>query len=571
MSRFALLLIMILGPTLVQAQPAAAPDQQPLVRALKDELTRSMKLSLPRMSKPYYLAYSVVDIDQGSIVGEFGGLVRRQRSRGRHLRVDLRVGDPSFDNSNFLAGYGHLRPTRLVQEDDYAALRRQIWLATDRAYKQAVDLLEKKRAARASRQRDPDDVGDFSKAPTTRVTSRATGSPPDLTRLSKLARQLSALFWEYPQVQEGNVFIDAVTRTRTFVSSEGSVSIESRRWVGLRVSASTQADDGMALKHRYAVAAAQEQDLPAPAVLEKEVRRVLSELSAMRVAEVVKGYSGPVLFEGPAAAQILRTLLVPNLCGTPAPLGPQGRRGTSTSFAEKIDRQVLPARFDIRDEPALERHKGIPLVGGYRVDDEGVPAQPVQLVEGGKLKAFLMSRTPRKGFPRSNGHGRAGLVGRVKGQISNLMVRVGRPLSDRALRRRLLAQSRAAGEEFGLVIRLLDDGGHGSQRRLGFLGLLSMLGRRNQRDRLKPLVVVKVTRDGKETPVRGVELGELPATALKQIVAAGRELYVHNDPASGSPTAVVTPSLLFREVEVLKAKAKRDKPPLVPRPGRSLR
>ena len=41
------------------------------------------------------------------------------------------------------------------------------------------------------------------------------------------------------------------------------------------------------------------------------------------------------------------------------------------------------------------------------IDDEGQPAQRVELVDKGVLKTFLMSRLPVASFAESNGHGRA--------------------------------------------------------------------------------------------------------------------------------------------------------------------
>jgi len=44
------------------------------------------------------------------------------------------------------------------------------------------------------------------------------------------------------------------------------------------------------------------------------------------------------------------------------------------------------------------------------VDDEGVPAQAVNVVVNGKLQNYLIGRTPIRDFPESNGHGRAAVA-----------------------------------------------------------------------------------------------------------------------------------------------------------------
>ena len=74
-------------------------------RALQDELARSMSdLHLGDESRPYYLGYTIYDLEQASVNATLGALTASHAYRGRILRTDLRVGDPSFDNSNFEGG-----------------------------------------------------------------------------------------------------------------------------------------------------------------------------------------------------------------------------------------------------------------------------------------------------------------------------------------------------------------------------------------------------------------------------------------------------------------------------------
>lgn len=69
-----------------------------------------------------------------------------------------------------------------------------------------------------------------------------------------------------------------------------------------------------------------------------------------------------------------------------------GRRGDAVAdgAVTVVDDATLPARY-----------------GSYAVDDEGVPARPVTLIENGRLADFLYDRlTARKDRRESNGHGR---------------------------------------------------------------------------------------------------------------------------------------------------------------------
>ena len=82
--------------------------------------------------------------------------------------------------------------------------------------------------------------------------------------------------------------------------------------------------------------------------------------------------------------------------------------------------RVLPANVSLVDDPSASEFKGKPVIGGYEVDDEGVRAQRVTIVENGILKDLLMSRRPGPDFTRSNGHARSALLSDATPLPSNL-------------------------------------------------------------------------------------------------------------------------------------------------------
>src|SRR5262249_37667568 len=90
------------------AQPAtvaadASAEQSPVLSAMKDELARSVPgLQLPGMQKPYYIEYSIADRDSLQLSASFGAIVTRLHNRDRLMDVDVRVGDHTLDNSNFV-------------------------------------------------------------------------------------------------------------------------------------------------------------------------------------------------------------------------------------------------------------------------------------------------------------------------------------------------------------------------------------------------------------------------------------------------------------------------------------
>ena len=581
--------IATIAAVLLASIPARADEQSiresAVARAMKAELPRAMTLALPDAAKPYYVAYTVTDIEEVEVVGELGGVVQKRHDRDRHLYVDVRVGDYSLDNSNFMVlDFGMLRDMNghtLTQDDDYALLRRQIWLATDSAYKNAAAILEKKRAA-LSGKATGDPVDNFSKEEPVDVIVDEEPAPLDASRFEALAKHLSAVLGEFP-IHEGGVTVRGFSARRTFADSAGSFTYEPRTVVSITVACRTQAEDGMNVMNHGAVVVPSADRLPDAATLEDAVRQVAIELMKIREAPVAESYSGPVLFEGTAAAQVARELLAKNLGGTPAPQVSESRYasilsgfGLETAFDDKVGKPILPATFSVEDDPGMHDFGGTPVVGGYRVDSEGVRAQKVRLVTRGKLLGFLMSRTPRKGFAKSTGHGRARMLGQ-RAQISNLVVDPGRGMPAAKLRQQLLRQAKAAGLDYAIIVRLLDDPSITSS----YAGGASMM--RPQGPTFpKPLVVVKLSPDGKEEYLRGLELEGLTVRSLKDILAAGKDRIVHNHVQTLSgigisfsgrrsvspevfPTTVVVPSLLLDDVELGEAKGPKAKPPVLPR------
>ena len=74
-------------------------------------------------------------------------------------------------------------------------------------------------------------------------------------------------------------------------------------------------------------------------------------------------------------------------------------------FLDKLGACVLPRFLSVTDDPTLT---GEGFVGGYAVDDDGVPASPTTLVENGILKTLLTSRNPVRDIERSTGNRRGG-------------------------------------------------------------------------------------------------------------------------------------------------------------------
>ena len=126
-----------------------------------------------------------------------------------------------------------------------------------------------------------------------------------------------------------------------------------------------------------------------------------SDLKALRAAPVADPYAGPALLSGRAAAVFFHEVLGHRLEG-------HRQRGEEEgqTFTKKVGEAILPSFLSVVDDPTLKEIGGVKLAGTYEFDDEGVPAQRVEVIKDGILKNFLMSRMPVTNFSNSNGHGR---------------------------------------------------------------------------------------------------------------------------------------------------------------------
>ena len=544
-----------------------------LVRAMTDEAQRSLSLSLSNAAKPYIVSFVVQDTELFTAHAEFGGLLKSTRKRTRFARADVRVGDYVFDDSGFASGGFSSAPGAVVGlsvDNDYAVLRRQLWLAADSAYKSAVARFEKKRAALAGELGDSKRVADFTREPPQVTIGKPAAIPIDEPALRKLVTQLSAMYWKYPDIQEGDVALAVKNTIRYVVSTEGTKTIAYEPLVTLTLYASTQAASGASLTRRIPIVANALSAME-PAPMRARLDAMLRELSAARTAAAAQLYSGPVLFEGVAAAQLVERRLALSLSGTPPAKGEADPGGAS--LRQWFGKRVLPKGFRVVDDPTMTRFASVGLVGHYAADSEGVPAQRVELVKDGILTALLMSRKPSKRQSRSNGHGRGGLVGGISGKPGNLVLTSKRMHTRAQLTKMLLKAARAAGETYAIVVRRLADRTSAGQ------GQFAVVVRASSAAGAEPLaaaVAVRLNPDGSEVPLRGVEVRNLSTRTLRRLVAAGGDMYVHNVSSTrdelglgSTPYSVVTPALLIDDVDVVKSVSTNRRLPVNMRPSRN--
>jgi hypothetical protein len=574
--------ILTSGFWILQAQiPEPPPEPDPLLRAMKDELHRSLNLRIISLDLPYFIEYRVADESNYSVTASLGALVTSGESTIRIPWVSVRVGNYAFDNTNhiFSEAYSGSRydPDRLALDDDYLGFRHTLWLATDRAYKTAEDAIARKRSSLKNMSL-PEQIPDFSKAATVRAVLPVRRQPVNEALWKDRAVKLSAIFDAYPKVLSSGIELQISQATNYMVNTEGSVQRTPENLTHLRIVARGLATDGTQVRDSQVIQAFDAGGLPGEPELRRQVTEVADHVTALAEAPAGDAYDGPILFEAAAAAQLFGQMLGDNLKITRKPIVDPGRNApyVSSDLENRVGSKILPDWMDVVDDPTQTEWRGHTLLGHYLYDIEGVSPAPVALVEKGTLKTFLLTRTPvLKPFESTNGRARmTGAFGADAPGFGNLFVRATQtvPLAD--LKKKLMDLCRERNKPYGILVRKLD---FPSSASVDEIRRLAQSGG-NSRPVTLPLLVYRIYPDGREELVRGLRFRGLSTRSLKDIVAASDESYVFDFIDSnaifalvgaGSFTtsaSVIAPSVLFDEIELEPIQEETPKPPIVPPP-----
>ena len=531
------------APSLAAAQTRVDAEKDPVLKAMLAELDRSKTdLQLKDFARPFFIQYRIEEISDYETKAEFGATEGSDRTHERVARITVRVGDYKADSSGG-RGDGALELTALGS--DPIAIRSALWAGTDQAYKAALAAYSAKQAALKQVQTPPQ-ADDFSReTPLISLAEPLNLSIDDPAWVDRIAHA-SGLYRSDPTVKAGehdvqycSASFHARVVTTWLVNSEGTIVRKSQSEYQEAFAAGTQAADGMRLDRSFASSGVTLKDLDDQAAFEKHAVAQIASLSDLRKAPLVEEeYHGPVLLSADAGTDTLRSLLGSGITATRPKLGTEAR--TNGPFASSYHARIMPDFLSAIDDPKLKTFDGKNLLGAYDVDDEGVPAQAVTLVDEGKLVGYLIGREPVKDFPQSNGHGRAGIAGAPRPTIGVLKITAKDGLSDEDLNRKLLDLAKDRGLKSVYYVETM--GGD------------------------RPRLLYRVALDGKRELVRGAALDDLDQRALRSSVeAAGKTLWVANSFAE-VPETVIGPALLMNDVTVKRANDKNEKLPFYPPP-----
>jgi TldD protein len=542
-------LLLVAAPVSMLAQctsTRADAEKDPVLRAMLAEMDRSrQQLQLQGFDKPYFMEYRIDDMAQYEAEAEYGALTAEHESRSRLVRVTVRVGDYKSDSSS-VRGDGSLDIAAI--ENDPLAIRYALWTATDMAYKAALDAWAAKQAELKSVQTPPQS-DDFSHQKSVIELEPVAAIDLDRETWKHSIVEGSGLYSSDPstkadadQIEVSRGSVEARVRTEYLVNTEGTIVRASSPQYHAEIAVEAQAADGMRLERSYPVAATSAAGLGSADAFHHGVLEALDGMNKLRAAPVVTDeYHGPVLFSGNAAARSFDEYFARAVAASRPQLGSTAR--TTGPFASSYNTRVLPDFMKIVDDPGLTEFSGKALLGAYKVDDEGVPAQSVTLIDSGKLVGYLMGREPIRDFPESNGHGRAPVAQPARSHIGVLHVEATGGLSQDDLVKKLIGMGKDQGLEF-----------------------VYLLQSKSSQTEPRTLYRIKVV-DGSKELVRGARLADVDLRSFRSdIVAAGSDAYVDNM-FGDVPATIIAPPLLFDDVTVKHGEERNEKLPYYPPPS----
>ena len=553
MKKWGLIIGLLLASWVTTAAPL--PDNT-YMQAMHDELTRSMaKLRRPGVEKPYFIAYKLEQLTLGAVEQASLGALYPQETRDSQLDayVWVDIGNAQKDSM----GYAHAayyapyayRP-RLGGDlpKSYEGVRQALWQLTDRAYTFAAETYQQKQAyERLKQTAQKEKLPDVIPAKQSSYVQAPAPMPMDDTaQVQDWVKAQSALGKPYPFVEQFRVGVLPVQKNTYYLNSRGGFYQTSITAVGVEWVANIRNKDGF--KRTYSRTLWLADFGPEnQAFAATFTQGFLKDLQAFYPAVKGENYVGPVLLMPEAAGRFIQDKLVANFQNLKGLLADGDETDATLGKFSHPGQRIMAPGITVWEEPLLQKRGGVPLGGFMPVDDEGVAAQTLKLVEQGRVVEIPRTTRPLEDKKPSNGHARLTRQSMPRERLTNVRVEPENPLAWNELVDRFLGRCKELGLEYGYVLH-------------------QWPGPDNQ----NMPVWEKVYLDGHSEFVYGLKIDGLTTRALRDILAVGDWPVVSHlemPGEEGLPAQnVQTPALLLDEMELVTVDSKPDKPPFVKKP-----
>lgn len=512
---------------------ASAQQEDVVLKAMKDEMNRNMaNLTLKDHGKPFFIAYGINDYQVFTVYATLGAVVHANETPNRSKNVRILVGDYEFndeslDNNLYSdTGAGEIE---LPLDDDYFGIRRSLWATTDAIYKSAAKKYQKHVEYLKEQKKELKDLPHrtFAKVPVITEVGNNQIPQPAETQWSGYVKEISAVFKSFPEITYSGVFLTAVRGHRYLVNSEGAVIKTPNNITMMYVNAGIQNEKGRFEQDQVMYYALTPEGLPKLTDVMAQAKAMAENLIKNSGAEALtEDYVGPVLFMGESVAGVLQgglfsmneSLSASNTIRTPNSYAQE----FNSTLESKIGKNIVDNSITVSAKPTLESFNGVPLLGSYKIDEEGVrPPSELVLVDKGVLKNLLNDRSLTNANQTANGFSDG--PGVVDISVSN-------GVTTAALKEKLIRTAKEDGMEYAIIIK--DE----PSNRMGLVN------------------VFKVSlENGEEKFVRSAQIEDLSIRSLKKIGGASKDRQVVHLTERGLTSYIVPQALLLNDITILPA------------------
>ena len=541
MKRFLLIftcLILTLNAFAKNAKQNLSAQDKEIFSAMQDEMARTLKdLKMDKFASPYFITYKIIPTTKYSFGANQGELTRTSKTFYGDYEVQLKVGSEKEDNSFFVPALQLPDIAEGAFALNYEGIRKFLWQISDVVYKNALAQFTEKQAYKKNKHLTQQ-YADFSFYPAQEYFDILTEPVIDEQYWQNIAKETSAKGIS-SELEEFKTAININFMPSYFLTSRGSKYLQDRYFINITFMAKGRLQDGFEFNLNKTLTYNDFKDVPSAEVLAKEAQDFAKEVIVLQKAKKADSYIGPVLLEGAQALNLMR-VLQREISYTKPVYSNNNNYSFEGSFTSKIGLKVFSSGFDVIDDPLRKTFDNQKLAGYYKIDEEGVKAQKLQIIENGILKNLPFTASLTKNNKKSNGHARAYFMfSSVFAEPSNLI---------------LLPRKTVAQEDF------LDT----------FKTLCAEQG-------LKACPIIKATdgktffglmldsKTGQKTPIYG-ELAPFDTRSLRDIKYASDKMGVYNQFSGGVGYSIIVPDLILDNGEIIPSNIPPARKPLVKRP-----
>lgn len=527
-------LIIILSVFLIGNLSAQTPENDFIIRAMKDELNRNITdLKLPGHNKPFFIMYGITNMKTYSVTASLGALIQsdvipsRDKSTVRILVGDYEFNDESLDDD--LNSAPTLRELALPIDTDYEGIRRSLWSTTDNVYRNAAKHFKRHQETLSEMKKKIDEVPHrkFGRVAPARIVSDSVAFEFDKQSWEQKVKKLSALFLDKPSITNSSIAVYCVQGYRYLANTEGTLARIPQEFIVFMAVARMKNDADEFQSRQIFHVAKKQSELPNDQQLEADVKAMIAGMEKNELAEQFnEEYSGPVLLMGEAVSDFLMNSLLSEE-GIMASDNVQRLKGYQYTDPEsaldlKIGKSITSKDMTVKAKPKQKTYKGTSLLGSFEIDSEGVvPPDELTLIDKGVLKTLLNNRTITHASQTANGFASGPGVLEVTFTSAD---------SEKILKEKLIKKAKEEGLDYAIIIRESGTGMFGPQS------------------------VYKVSVvDGSEILVRNARLGATNLKGLKKIMSASTEYVVDNRSGLSldQPVSIIVPKgLLVEELDL---------------------